>query len=399
MGWKMKAEQCRDTRCGVQIGGVGIALIFSSALLLFVPGWTGAAAAQDREPGYWRTDLVSNGFIWTPNWDSSLVNPWGIACPPDAGPWWVADEGRGRATLYTGEGMAFPGLAPLVVLTPPGHGSYKNSAPTGMVFNGTDDFEIAPAAPARFILVTREGAITAYNSDVDRHYAVLIRDDASAVYTGVAIAVKHGDNALYVANFRQKRIDIFNSDFGRVLPGSRAFTDPLVPDDFSPYNIQNIGGYLFVAFAKPSPDGLNAVAGEDMGFVDAFDADGNLLKRLEQGPWMNIPWGMSLAPREFGLFGGYLLIGNSGSGRIAAFDFESGTFAGYLHDETDNAVLSITGLHALGFGNGDLAGPVTSLYFSAGFREGAPNIFGAITTGPVAGITDTVPRPGPPTLY
>ncbi len=383
----------------MQKSAVVTALILAAVLLVFVPGRGGAAMAQDRGPGYWRTDLVSNGFIWTPNWDSSLVNPWGIACPPDAGPWWVADEGRGRATLYTGEGIAFPGLSPLVVTAPAGGGSYDHSAPTGIVFNRTDDFEIAPGAPARFIVVTRDGAITAYNSDVDRHYAVLIRDNTPAVYTGVAIAVMHGENALYIADFRQKRIDVFDSDFTRILPGNRAFTDPLVPDDFSPYNIQNIGGYLFVAFTKPSPDGMSAVAGEGMGFVDVFDAEGTLLKRLEQGPWMNVPWGMALAPEGFGLFSGHLLIGNSGSGRIAAFDFESGTFAGHLHDETGVAVLSIPGLHSLGFGNGDLAGPVTSLYFSAGFHEGGPNVLGAITTGPVAGIPVTAPLTGPYMLY
>ncbi len=397
----MNADRNRDKRCGRQKGRVKIALTLSAALLLFVPGLTGAAAAQERGPGYWRTDLVSNGFIWTPNWDSSLVNPWGIACSPDGGPWWVADEGRGRATLYTGEGIAFPGLAPLVVTAPAGRGSYDHSTPTGMVFNGTGDFEIAPGAPARFILVTRDGAITGYNSDVDRRYSVLIRDNAPAVYTGVAIAVMHGENAMYVADFRQKRIDVFDSDFTLVLPGNRAFTDPLVPDDFSPYNIRNIGGYLLVAFAKPSPDGVNADAGEGMGFVDVFDTEGNLVLRLEPGPWMNAPWGMSLAPQGFGLFSGHLLVGNSGSGRIAAFDFASGAFAGYLHDETTHAVLSIPGLHSLDFGNGDLAGPVTSLYFSAGFHEGGQSILGEITTRPVAGIQGTVPasQTGPPMLY
>lgn len=121
--------------------------------------------------------------------------------------------------------------------------------------------------------------------------------------------------------------------------------------------------------------------------------------RLEQGPWMNAPWGMSLAPQGFGLFSGHLLVGNSGSGRIAAFDFESGTFAGYLHDGTDTSVLSIPGLHALGFGNGDLAGPVTSLYFSAGFHEGGLNIFGEITTVPAAGIPLSRLETGPPMLY
>ncbi len=394
----MRTERSRDRLCRFPGGGVFI-VILSSALLLSASGWTGVALAQDRGAGYWRTDLVSNGFIWTPNWDSSLVNPWGIACLPDSGPWWVADEGRGRLTLYSGDGIAFPGLAPLVVTTPAGNGIYDSSRPTGLAFNGSDHFEIAPGSPARFILVTGSGAIAGYNSAIDRHYAVLIRDNAPAGYTGVAVAAARGEHAVYAANFRQKSIDVFDSDFTPVLPGDRAFTDPRIPDDFAPYNIQNIGGYLLVAFAKPSPDGMEAVAGEGMGFVDMFDAEGNLVMRLEHGPWMNAPWGMSRAPDGFGLFSGRLLVGNSGSGRIAAFDVASGTFAGYVRDASERAVLSIPGLHALGFGNGDLAGPATTLYFSAGFHTGGPNILGEITTSPPSGISGTTPPPVPQLLY
>ncbi len=389
---------CSTKKSGLWKRAALIAFILSSGLLLF-PRWTGAAAAQDKGPGYWRTDLVSNGSIWTPNWDSSLVNPWSIACAPDTGPWWVADEGGGRVTLYTGDGIAYPGLTPLVVMTPAEHGVYENSAPAGIVFNGTDDFEIAPGVPARYIFVTRDGAVAAYNSDIDRHYAMLVKDNSpEAVYTGVALATLHGENELYVANFRQKRIDVFNSDFTLILLESRAFIDPLIPDEFAPYNIQNVAGRLLVAFAKPAPDGMNAVPGEGLGYVDLFDTEGNLLLRLEHGPWMNAPWGMSPAPKGFGFFSGHLLIGNSGSGRIAVFDSESGVFAGYLLDAAENAVLSIPGLHALGFGNGDLAGPVTTLYFSAGFHAGLPNILGKITANPV-GVPGTLPRPVQPVLY
>ncbi len=371
-------------------------VILLLTLLLPSIAWNGVARAQNVEPGYFRIDLVSSGSIWTPNWDSSLVNPWGIACPSDKGPWWVADEGRGRATLYTGDGIAYPGLAPLVVMTPAGSGgAYDYSAPTGMVFNGTDDFDMAPGMPGRFIFATRDGVIAAYNGDVDRRYAVIMRDDSpKAMYTGIAIASRNGENALYAANFSQKRVEVFDSHFRSILLESGAFTDALISDNFSPYNIQNIGGYLLVSYARPSPDGRDAVPGEGSGFIDLFDGRGNLIMRLEHGSWMNAPWGMILAPDGFGPFSNRLLVANSGSGQIAAFDFDTGAFAGYLPDETGDEPLIISGLHALGFGNGDLAGPVTTLYFSSGFHDRVPNLFGKITTSSPAGMPRTVIETG-----
>ncbi|MGE5174062.1 MAG: TIGR03118 family protein [Betaproteobacteria bacterium] len=360
----------------------GSALILAG-FVLFGLIWYGPSAVEvlGAETLYTRTDQVSNGHVWTPNVDSSLVNPWGIVSPRQ-GPWWVVNEGRGRATLYTGEGISFPGLSPLVVTIPvnPG-GVYDYSTPTGIVFNGTDSFELASGAPSRFIFVTRDGTIAGWNENVNRYYAVLVVDNSpAAVYTGAAIARFHEDNALYVANFRQGRVDVFGPDFSPLLLDAGAFTDPLIPDGFAPYNIQNIDGEIYVTFAEPLSAGRDAASGEGMGYIDVFDTEGKLIMRFEHGPWMDAPWGIALAPPiGFGEYSSTLLAGNNGSGRIAAFDVESGAFTGYLTD-TQGTTLTIAGLHALGFGNNGLAGPSTTLFFSAGFHDNKKqSIFGTIT--------------------
>ncbi len=359
------------------------------------------AAAQGTLTGYTRTDLVSNGHVWTPNVDSSLVDPWGIVGPP-GGPWWVVNEGRGRATLYTGEGVSFPGLSPLVVTIPvnPG-GVYDYSTPAGIVFNSTGDFELAPGAPSRFIFVTRDGTIAGWNENVNRYYAVLVVDNSpAAVYTGAAIARFHEDNALYVANFGQGRVDVFGPNFSPLLLNASAFIDPLIPDGFAPYNIQNINGEIYVTFAESRAAGRDAASGEGMGYIDVFDTEGKLIMRFEHGPWMDAPWGIALAPRAgFGEYSSSLLAGNNGSGRIAAFDLESGVFMGYLTD-TQGTALTIPGLHALGFGNGGLAGPATTLFFSAGFHDNKQqSIFGSITAGTPPGMQYFAPRTRPPANY
>ncbi len=380
-------------------------MLISAILLLFCLSFTGSFGAEVLGVGnqYTRTDLASNGYVWTPNVDSSLVNPWGMVSPP-YGPWWVVDEGRGRVTLYNGDGTSFPGLSPLVVAIPvnPG-GVYDYSTPTGIAFNDTGSFELAPGAPSRFIFVTRDGVIAGWNENVSRHYAVLVVDNSpQAVYTGAAIARYHEDNALYVANFGQGRVDVFGPDFSPLLLDAGAFIDPLIPGGFAPYNVRNIDGEIYVTFAEPQAAGRDASSGVGMGYLDVFDTEGSLILRLEHGPWMNAPWGVAIAPPiGFGEYSGRLLVGNGGSGRIAAFDAESGTFAGYLAD-TQRIALTIPGLHALGFGNGGLAGPATTLFFSAGFHNTKKqSIFGSIAAGtpPEMPFSTATPLPGPGINY
>ncbi len=357
-------------------------LFFMLVLVTTIPQ---RSDAQYQPTSYEKIDLVSNGSFWTPNVDSSLADPQGLARAHD-GPWWVVDEERARITLYTGEGVSYPGLSPFVFFIPqnPG-GIYSDPAPVGIVYNYSEDFELAPDIPARFLAATRDGTIVGWSSDVYRYGAVLVVDNSpEAAYTGIAIARTQEGYRLYAANFHQKRIDVFSAGFSPLLLPVHAFTDPALPEGFAPFNIQNINNLLYVTFAAPGSDMRHAAPGEGRGYVDVFDSGGELVMRLEPGPWMNAPWGIAQAPIEFGEYGGHLLVGNAGSGMIAAFDENSGLFTGFLSAQEGGPIV-IPGLHGLGFGNDGLAGPSDTLYFTSGFRGSKPNIFGAIRTGFASG--------------
>jgi uncharacterized protein (TIGR03118 family) len=339
----------------------------------------GKVPAQESPGRFIRIDLVSTVFGRTPISDSRLVNPWGMANPPDGGPWWVANEGKGRATVYDGAGAPLPGLSPLAVTIPviPG-GIHDDSTPTAVVVNAGGGFEIAPGVPARLIFVTKDGSIAGWNSEVDLIQAVIAVDNSpEAVYTGAAIAGPEGEKALYVANFRQGRIVVYGTDFNPVLLDEFAFVDPLIPSGYAPYNIQNIGGELYVTFAQTRSDGREASYGEGAGYLDIFDTEGNLVLRLEHGPWMNAPWGMALAPIGFGKLGDHLLVGNTGNGRISVFDPATGAYEGSMQD-VSGSTLTILGLRGMDFGNDGIAGPETELYFTAGNEGRGQNVFGAI---------------------
>jgi len=349
--------------------------------------WTPPAEAQQ----YKETDLVSDVAGATFQ-DAHLVNPWGLS-RSSGSPWWAADNGAGFSTLYDGTGVA----QALVVTIPPGAGG-TSGVPTGTVFNGTTDFKLPNGNPARFLFVTEDGTISGWNGGP---LAVVMSTDSNAVYKGAAIATRDGAHYLYVANFGQGRIDVFDTSFHRIQPGHGehdssgdfpearhggsprgSFRDERLPRGFAPFNVQNIGGSLFVAFAKVEPGGTDEVQGAGLGYVDVFSPGGSLLRRLEHGPWLNAPWGLALAPGDFGAFSHNLLVGQFGSGEIAVYDVSSGRFVGKMQNAA-GAVLSIDGLWALSFGNGATAGPLNTLYFTAGIEDESHGLFGTLT--PVSG--------------
>src|ERR1051325_2373184 len=280
-------------------------------------------AASASAQHYQQTNLVSDVPGPAATTDPPLVNPWGLARSATS-PWWAADNGTGVSTLYRGDGT----IVPLVVTIPVPPGGTPPSAPTGTVFNGSADF-----FGDRFIFVTEEGTISGWSSGTS---AVLrVNQAGSAIYKGVALAQNNGANFLYAANFFAGTIDVFDSHYMPVTLASGAFSDPLLPEGFAPFNVQNINGQLFVAFAKQDEDKEDEVAGPGLGFVDAFDASGNLLLRLKSGPWMNAPWGIAFAPANFFNTTGNpfaigisntLLVGQFGSGEIATFDLKHGNF-------------------------------------------------------------------------
>ncbi|MFL6209578.1 MAG: TIGR03118 family protein [Pyrinomonadaceae bacterium] len=322
---------------------------------------------------YQQTNLVSDVPGMAATTDPHLVNPWGIA-RSQTSPWWVADNGTGVSTLYTGTGQ----MLSLVVTIPPPPGGTPPASPTGIVFNGSSDFNVAPGKPARFIFVTEDGTIAGWNQMADPTNAIIkVNNAGTAIYKGATIAQRAGANLLYVANFFGGTVDVFDTNFAPVILGGSAFIDPNLPAGFAPFNVQTIGGKIYVAYAKQDEEKEDEVAGAGLGFVDAFDADGTLQMRLRSGPWLNAPWGIVLAPADFGLFGNRLLVGQFGSGQIASFDPKNGNFLGLLHGP--RGPVEIEGLWGLEFGNGSAAGPLNTLFFAAGIDDEQHGLFGTIT--------------------
>jgi uncharacterized protein (TIGR03118 family) len=198
---------------------------------------------------------------------------------------------------------------------------------------------------------------------------------AGAEYTGVALGHSSDGNFLYAANFHQKRVDVFNHAFHK-LSTPHDFVDPKLPAGYAPFNVQNLNGRIYVAYAKQNPAGVDDVVGAGLGFVDVYTPDGDLIKRLASHGTLNAPWGLTLAPRHFGAFSGALLVGNFGDGKISAYNPRTGAFLGQLRDKHGH-VISVDGLWALKFGNG-VIGTKTSLLFTAGPNGEANGLFGTI---------------------
>ncbi|HEX6702674.1 MAG TPA: TIGR03118 family protein, partial [Gaiellaceae bacterium] len=244
------------------------------------------------------------------------------------------------------------------------------------VSNTSSNFVVG-SGPALFIFATEEGKILAWNMSVGTTAQVVADHSGDeAIYKGLAIA---GDR-LYATDFHNGRVDIFDGAFGDVnTPG--AFVDPSIPAGFAPFGIQNVGGTIFVTYAKQDADAEDDVHGQGLGFVDEFDTAGTLLGRVATRGQLNAPWGIALAPASFGRFGGDLLVGNFGDGEITAFERDSdGVFdpRGQLRTE-DGHVLSIDGLWALQFGKGAANnGPTDTLFFTAGPDDESHGLFGTI---------------------
>jgi uncharacterized protein (TIGR03118 family) len=318
--------------------------------------------------------------------DANLVNPWGIVASPN-GPFWINDNGAGVSTLYDGNGNSIPASSPLVVTVPlPPGSTAANSSPTGIVFNNTADFALAPGnnSSAVFIFATEDGTISGWNPTVNATNAILKVDNSTvptavngAVYKGLALGSNATGNFLFAANFRSGAIDVFDKDFrAATLTGN--FTDPNLPAGFAPFDIANMSGQLFVTYAKQNAAKHDDVAGPGNGFIDVFDTNGNFVKRFASQGNLNSPWGMAMAPSTFGQFAGDLLIGNFGDGRINAFNPANGAFQGQLQSATGTP-LAINGLWGLDFGNGIGAGSQNTLFFTAGIGDEGHGLFGSLT--------------------
>jgi uncharacterized protein (TIGR03118 family) len=356
-----------------------------TAAALRIPA-THAASLSSDDGFYQQTNLVSDIPGVAPVTDANLHNPWGLSDSPTS-PWWVSDNNAGVSTLYNGDGAIIP-----LVVTIPLPGGAPGGTPTGTVFNPVNstaptDFVVSEngkSGPSLFLFSTEDGTISGWNPNVDGTHAIIAVDRSTvgqgAVYKGLAIGSRHQQEFIYATNFRSGTVEMFDGQFKLV----RSFTDKKLASDcpfpgqcFSPFGIQAIGSKLYVTYALQRPGKHDNVAAAGLGFVDVFDTEGHLLRRLAAGGDLNAPWGLAIAPNDFGRFSHDLLVGNFGDGLINVFDVDSGAFRGQLRDEHGQRI-SINGLWALAFGNDHLAGKHNELFFSAGLNAEANGLFGKI---------------------
>jgi uncharacterized protein (TIGR03118 family) len=346
-----------------------------------------ATALQQEETAFTQTNLVSDGFIPAPTIDPNLINPWGVSSSA-TGPFWVSDNGMGVATIYNGAGMpvTIAGHTAIEIATPPGQTS--PASPTGQVFNiAGSGFNISSGgvtAPSMFIFATEDGTISGWNPNVNSGSSVLAVDNSNggtgAVYKGLAIGHTGEGTFLFAANFRNGTVDVFDQNFQQV----KSFTDQNLPAGFAPFNVQVLDNHLFVTFALQNEAKHDDVAGPGNGFVDEFDLEGNLLHKVASGGPLDSPWGLAIAPSNFGEFSNDLLVGNFGDGTINAFDPNTDQFLGKLL-APNGAPVTIGDLWALIPGNGGASDP-NKIFFTAGVQNEAHGLFGTLSAVPNSDI-------------
>jgi len=340
-------------------------------------------------PTFTQTNLVSDGATAAAVTDANLVNPWGLAFNPTNGNVWVADNGKGVSTIYSPAGAPNP----LVVTIPgPGGGS---SAPTGTVTHRGAGFDVTAAgasAPSQFIFATEDGTVSGWNP-ADGSTAVLMVDDSTsgAVFKGIATAGSGKGAHLFVTDFHNNRVDVFDSQFHDVTAAG-TFSDTGIPAGFAPFGIQNLHNKIYVTYAKQNDIAHDDVAGPGNGFVDIFTTKGKLIRRFASNGNLNSPWAVA---QGTGRLSNDILVGDFGDGRINIFDAR-GNDLGTVNDSTGTPIV-IDGLWGLLPGQGPQR---QSIYFAAGTNSEADGLFGTLTLNPKAKTIGRSPTPSviPPVI-
>jgi uncharacterized protein (TIGR03118 family) len=286
--------------------------------------------------------------------DRGLVNAWGIAASP-TGPWWTSNEARSSSTLYAGTGRKQ--LLDVAV----------DGGPTGIAYFGGKGFLVRAgkaADPARFVYACEDGTLRAWTPTVPTGWSkqseiVVDEGPTGAVFRGLTIAGRH----VYATDFHNGRVAVFDSRWKRV--DQNGFRDPAIPEWYAPFGIQAIDNRIFVTYIYRAPvDGNDSPTG---GYVAEFDLGGRLVAPVAGGGVLNAPWGVAMAPRDFGKFGGDLIVGNFGDGHINAFrrHGQRWVFDAALRDSHGHPLV-VNGLWGIAFGNGGMAGPKDELFFASG---------------------------------
>jgi uncharacterized protein (TIGR03118 family) len=357
--------------------------LLASVGLLMLAAVPASGANINSQNAYVVTNLQSDVPGRAAHTDPNLVNGWGIAALPTS-PWWVADNGTYRSTLYNGN------TGEKVALTVDVAGNGGPADPTGIVSNTSPEFVITGSggatSAARFIFDGEDGAISAWNGGPTS--VVKATSTNGAIYKGLAIGtVGTGADAkayLYATDFQNNHVDVLNGTF-TFQHWAGAFVDPGLPAGYAPFGIQNIGGRIFVTYAKQDADAEDEIAGPGLGFVSAFGTDGSFQGRVASGGDLNAPWGLAMAPASWERFGGHLLVGNFGDGRINGYRWSGGSWEARGHLKLANHhPIVIDGLWGIGFGNNNGsnnggAGPTSTLFFAAGPDDETHGLFGSIS--------------------
>jgi len=336
------------------------------------------------------SDTAGTGALVT---DPNLINPWGIAFGPTT-PVWVANNHSNTSTLYDGNGKPQPAATPLIVNTVPNGATTFD--PTGIVFNASNtDFMVSAAGktgPSLFIFSGEGGMIAGWSPAVDRNNTVNVYpaaggDSGGAIYKGLAIARNGAALFLYATDFHNNKVDVFDTTFAKQTLAAGAFVDPTLPAGYAAFGIQAIangaGGavQIYVSYAKQDADAEDDQNGPGLGLIDIYDAAGTFVKHLVAvGGALNAPWGMALAPADFGTLSNTLLVGNFGDGKINGYDPATGTFMGAITD-TAGAAFAVPGLWGIAFGNDAANQPHNTLFYAAGTNDEANGAYGRIDLG------------------
>jgi len=309
---------------------------------------------------YTLINLVSNQSGAAEHSDPLLVNAWGLTYGP-GGPFWISDNGSGWSTLYTGVGVK-QGLQVSI----PTAGGNGPGSPTGIVFNGSQDFQVQ-GWPAIFLFATLDGTISGWAPQSNLNDAIVGVTTPGAVYTGLAITSNSTGNFLFAADVANNKVDVFDGTFKLVT----SFTDATLPAGFAPFGIQDFGGLLYVSFASTS--------GGTGGYIDIYSEGGVFLKRVAEGFPLNQPWGFAIAPKNFGPLSNTLLVSNNtNTGTINAFNSVTGQFVGTVKDINGKNIV-IDQLWGIDFGGGAAKnGNTNQLFFTAGPDNNLAGTFGKI---------------------
>jgi uncharacterized protein (TIGR03118 family) len=379
------------------------------ALSTFAVALSLAGATQ---AAYIQTNLVANSATYAPQIvDPTLLNAWGIALRPAGagGHWWITSNGYGTSNEYVGDANGVPLFQDELKLVDVPGGNGGTGTPTGVVFNGSNNFHITQSHPngaitnaARFLFVTDGGVLSAWterknpDNSFDRSAEALAVVDQSANGAQFfGLGINQNEDRLFVADFgANPGMHVFDSTFTDItsnLSGSALVQNPFVAEGYQPFNVQSLGSDVFVAYAKYGTPGEEET-GVGLGRLAQYDDDGNLVATWDGGDFLNAPWGLAFAPSDWGNCAGALLVSNFGDGTIACLSPQTLTAYDYVRDSLGNPI-SVEGIWGLTFGNGQSLGDANALYFAAGPNDETDGLFGRID------VAAQVPQPSTIALF